>query len=90
MVVGKFCERFARLRADQSCLEAKARRGGFEKGPRQRMRTLTLTMDARVGISNLRRGALLIIAVATDCEGHTRTCADAELHRALLPNCSSM
>eukprot|EP00962_Isochrysis_galbana_P028909 scaffold9191_cov114-Isochrysis_galbana.AAC.9 len=28
MVVGKFCERFARLRADRSCREAKARRGG--------------------------------------------------------------
>eukprot|EP00962_Isochrysis_galbana_P038567 scaffold13706_cov121-Isochrysis_galbana.AAC.1 len=34
---------------------------------------------------NLRRGALLIIAVAT---AKARTCA--ELHRALLPNCPSM
>eukprot|EP00962_Isochrysis_galbana_P040664 scaffold14777_cov118-Isochrysis_galbana.AAC.1 len=32
MVVGKFCERFARLRADRSCREAKARRGRFRKG----------------------------------------------------------
>eukprot|EP00962_Isochrysis_galbana_P022565 scaffold6748_cov122-Isochrysis_galbana.AAC.6 len=32
MVVGKFCERFARLRADRSCREAKARRGGETRG----------------------------------------------------------
>eukprot|EP00962_Isochrysis_galbana_P004464 scaffold1227_cov111-Isochrysis_galbana.AAC.4 len=138
MVVGKFYERFARLRADQSCREAKARRGGFEKGTttarsffynlpslffyglwsnlgcslavtptgllrghlgmnRSRDRPSPLAWASHISAHtsygctswNLRRGALLIIAVATAKGTHVRVLSCTALYSPTAQACKS-